>query len=241
VYARTNAYTGSAIPWAWINAFQARTGGSYGFTQGTQSGSPVSRTRTIEQDAAILDEIIGLSETGAGFDFNIDTQREYNEWHTQRGTATGVVLQYGVNVRTFDYEASTAPGEIVTDVRVYGPANSGNPRTASDALARGLYGRREASLTYMSESEAATVTAGQLQSFADASLGRSAPLIVPQVELVAEHPSIEFGSYWLGDTITFQARLGDFVNIDAQYRIVAVHVELDANDNETIKLDLNAV
>lgn len=240
VYARAAAYTGSAIPWGWINTFQARSGGDYGITQGTQIGSPVSRTRTIEQDAAMLDEIIVLSETGAGFDFNIDTQRNYNEWHTERGTDNGVTLQYGINVRSFDYEASTAPGEIVTDVRVYGPANSGRPRTATDSTARGVYGRREASLTYMSESEAAIVTSGQLQAFADASLDRSAPLIVPQVELVNDHPSIEFGSYWLGDTVTFQARLGDFVNIDAAYRIVAVHIDLDENNNETVKLDLNA-
>lgn len=240
VYARSSAYTGTTVPWTWINAFQSRTGGSYGIVQGAQTGTPASRSRTIEQDGSVLDEIVNLSETGAGFDFNIDAARKYNEWHTTRGRSSGIALEYGVNVRSFDYEESTAPGEIVSDVRVYGPANSGKPRTASDTTARETYGRREASLQYMSESENATVTAGQLQNFADSALDRSAPLIIPSVELVDTHPSVEFGTYWLGDTITFQAKLANFTSFESQYRIIAIHVDVDENDNEAIKLDLNA-
>jgi hypothetical protein len=240
VYAQSSAYTGTTVPWSWINTFQSRTGGSYGITQGTQVGTPASRTRNVEQDAAILDEIVNLSETGSGFDFNIDSARQYNEWHTQRGATDSIQLQYGVNVSSFDYEESTAPGEIVTDVRAYGPPNSGGPRSASDTTARTQYGRREASVTYMSEAENATVTAGQIQNFADAALDRSAPLVIPQVQLVRNHSSVTFGTYWLGDTIQFQARLGSMVDIDAAYRIVGIHIDLDENDNETVKLDLNA-
>lgn len=241
VLARAAAYTGTAIPWSWINTFQSRTGGSYGIVQGTTIGTAASRSRTIESDASILDEIIGLSETGNGFDFAIDATRGYNEWHTQRGKDNGVVLEYGVNVRSFSYEESTAPGEIVSDVRAYGPPNSGGARVAADTNARTLYGRREASLQYMSESENATVTSGQVQKFADAALDRSSPLIIPQVQLVGSHSSIEFGSYWLGDTVGFRARLGNYVSIDAEYRIVGIHLELDDNDNENVTLDLNPV
>lgn len=241
VLARSNAYTGTTIPWSWINTFQSRTGGSYGITQGAQSGSPASRTRTIEQDGAILDEIINLSESGTGFDFAIDAERQYVEWHPQRGGSPSIVLEYGTNVSAFSYEESTAPGELVTDVRAYGPPSSGKPRVAADTTARTTYGRREASVTYMSESENATVTSGQLQNFADASLTRSKPLIVPQVQLVADHPSLPWGSYWLGDTVPFQARLGNYVRIEASCRIIGIHVELDENNNETISLDLNTV
>lgn len=241
VYARTNAYSGTTVPWSWINTFQTRTDGSYGITQGTQTGTPASRSRIIEQDGSILDEIINLSETGNGFDFAIDTGRAYNEWHTTRGSDNNIVLQYGVNIRTFSYEESTAPGEIVTDVRAYGPGNSGGPRTASDSTARTTYGRREASLTYMNESEDATVTSGQLQNFANASLDRSSPLIIPQVQLATGHPSVEFGTYWLGDTVGFQARIANYLSIDADYRIVGIHIELDENNNENITLDLNPV
>lgn len=241
VLANSNGYTGTAVPWGWINTFQSRTGGGYGITQGQVVGTAPSRTRVIEQDGTILDEIVNLSETGSGFDFAIDANRAYREWHTQRGVSSGVVLAYGVNIVSFDYEESTAPGEIVTDVRAYGASNSGAPRVAADTAARDTYGRREAVVSYASESEAATVTAGQLQNFADAALNRSSPLIIPQVELVASHPSVTWGSYWLGDTVDFQAQLGSYASINAQYRIVGIHVELDDNDNETVKLDLNAV
>lgn len=241
VYGRISAYTGTAIPWTWINTFQTRTGGGYGITQGVQSGTPATRSRIIEQDGSVLDEIINLSETGSGFDFAIDTNRAYNEYHTQRGSDNNIVLQYGINVRSFSYDESTAPGELVTDVRAYGTAGSGKPRTAADTTARTTYGRREASVQYMSEFEDATVTSGQLQNFADAALDRSSPLIIPQVQLATSHPSLVFGSYWLGDTVAFQARIASYVNIDADYRIVGIHMELDANDNESIILDLNPV
>jgi hypothetical protein len=65
-------------------------------------------------------------------------------------------------------------------------------------------------------------------------------LVIPQVQLVRNHSSVTFGTYWLGDTIQFQARLGSMVDIDAAYRIVGIHIDLDENDNETVKLDLNA-
>lgn len=241
IVGRKSAHTGTAIPWSWINTFQSRAGGSYGITQGTQAGAPPSRSRIVEHDAAILDEIITLSETGAGFDFSIDPTRSYTEWHPQRGSDNGLVLQYGVNVRGFSYDESTAPGELVTDVRAYGPADSGMPRVAANTTARTRYGRREVSVQYVSEFESATVTNGQLQNFANAALNRSTPLIIPQIELVSSHPSIVFGSYWLGDTVVFKARIANYVNIDSDYRIVGIHLELDENDNETVKLDLNSV
>lgn len=241
IYGTASAWSGTALPWSWINTFQSRTGGSYGITQGATVGTAPTRTRIIEQDAGLLDEIINLSETGTGFDFAINTARQWVEYHATRGNDNGVVLQYGMNVRNFAWEESTTPGELVTDVRVYGQGTSGAPRTASDSTARTTYGRREASLTYTSEAENAVTSAAQLQQFADAALDRTTPLVIPQVELVPNHAMTPFGSYWLGDTITFQARIGAFVNIDAQYRIVGVHIELDAEDNETIKLDLNVV
>jgi hypothetical protein len=241
VYGRASAYTGTTIPWSWINAFQARTGGSYGITQGAQLGTPASRSRSVGQDASLLDEIITLSESGAGFDFAISTDRAYTEWHTRRGSDQGLILEYGVNVHSFEFEESTAPGELVNEVRVHGPPNSGRPRSASDATSRAVYGRREASLEFFSEFEGANVTAGQLQNYANAALNRSAPLIIPQVRLVETHPSVPFGSYWLGDTINFRARVAQVVTINAEYRIIGIHVDLDENDNETITLDLNAV
>lgn len=240
VYGRAAAYTGTSIPWTWINTFQTRTGAAYGITQGTQNGSTTSRSRTIQQDAGLLDEIINLSESSPGFDFNIDTDRAYNEWHTQRGADNGLALEYGSNVVAFDYEENGGPGEIVTDLRVVGPSGSGNVKTATSSTAQTTYGRREASVAYLSDVEVAAVTDSQLQKFADAAiLERKQPLITPSVTLLQDHLSTAWGSYWLGDTVALRAKLGNYLAIDASYRIVAIHVDLDDSMNESIRLELN--
>lgn len=242
VLGKATAYSSTTLPWTWINTFQTRTGASvYGITQGTQTGSPPTRSRLVEQDATLLDEIIGLSETSSGFDFNIGPDRAYNEWHTQRGSSNGLRLEYGINVVSYSYTESAAPGEIVSDVYVNGPPGSGFA-TATSSTAQTAYGRREASLPYLTELENATVTSSQLQNYADAAITqRSSPLIIPNVVLRKQHDSVAWGNYWLGDTIRFVAGVGRFTTIDANYRIVAVHVEVDENDNETVSLDLNKV
>lgn len=240
VYGSATAYSGTTVPWTWINTFQTRTGGAYGITQGAQTGSPTSRSRYIQQDAGLLDEIVNLSESSPGFDFNIDTDRAYNEWHTSRGSDKGLALEYGSNVVAFDFEENAGPGEIVSDLRVYGPPGSGGVKTATDATSQTTYGRREASTSFLADVESAAVTSSQLQKYADLIITeRNNPLITPSVQLLQDHQSTPWGSYWLGDTVAFRAKLGNYLSIDTSYRIVAIHVELDDAQNENIRLELN--
>lgn len=239
IFDQSTAYSSTTLAWDWIETFQARTGGSYGFTEGTISGTNPSRQKAISQYAGLLDTIIELGASGAGFDWAIDTNRAYREWHPTRGSDSGIVLEYGVNVAAFGYSESTAPGELVSDVYVQGPPGS-QEQTASDSTARTTYGRREASLTFFADFEATSVTDGQIKKHADAAIAeRIAPIVIPQVRLVRDHQSIEWGSYWLGDTVTFRASVGNYDSINAAYRIVQIDVELDENDNETITLGLN--
>ena len=240
VFDQSTAYSGTTLPWTWINTFQTRTGGSgYGLTQGAVMGTAPTRQKTITQYAGVLDSIIDLAESGAGFDWAVDANRAYREWHAERGSVTTIVLEYGVNVESFSYTESTAPGEIVTDVYVQGPPGS-QEVTASDTTARTTYGRREASLTFFADFEATTVTNGQIQKHADEAIReRIAPIIIPQVRLVKSHASIPWGSYWLGDTVTFRATVGAYDSINTAYRIVQIDVELDENNNEIVTLGLN--
>jgi hypothetical protein len=240
VFQQDTAYSDTDLPWTWINTFQTRTGGDYGITQGAVSGTAPTRQKALTQDAGLLDTINQLAESGDGFDWTIDANRAYREWHAQRGADNGIVLEYGVNVASFSYSESTAPGEIVTDVYVTGPPGT-QQVTSSATAARTTYGRREASLTFFADFEDASVTDGQLQAHADSAIAnRIAPIVIPQVRLVRDHQSIPWGSYWLGDTITFRASVGSYDTLNAQYRIVQIDVELDDNDNETITLGLNA-
>lgn len=241
VYSQSTAYSGTTLPWTWINTFQTRTGGDYGITQGSVSGTAPTRQKSVQQDAGLLDTITGIAESDDGFDFAIDTSRAYREWHPTRGTATGLVLEYGVNVTSFGYTESAAPGELVSDLRVIGPPGT-QVVSASDTTSRTTYGRREAVATFFADFEDSGVTAGQLQAHADSAIAnRVAPIIIPQVRLHDGHQSIPWGSYWLGDTVTFRADIGAYDQINQLYRIIQIDVELDENDNENITLGLNAV
>lgn len=237
----STAYSSTTLPWTWINAFQSRTGGSFGFTQGSVTGTAPTRQKSITQEASLFESIHELATTGNGFDWNIDTNRSYREWHSQRGSDTGIVLEPGVNVSSWSYTENTGPGEIVTDVIVNGPPGTQRV-TASDSTARTLYGRREAALSMFADYEASGVTTGQLQAQADSAIaGRIAPIVIPQIQLVKDHPSIPWGSYWLGDLVVFRVRVSSYDFINQPYRIVQIDVALDDNDNETITLGVNAL
>ena len=246
VLGQATPYSSTTLPWTWVNTFQTRTGGSvYGITQGTTTGSPGTRQATVESDTGLLDKIIELSESSTGFDWNIGTDRKLNLWYPTRGSSNGLTFEYGVNVAAYSYTEDAGPGEIVTDLRVIGPPGTA-VGTATNATAQATYGRREASTTFFADFEAASVSNSQITAHADRIIAeRIRPIIVPELTLRTTsgtgHASVPWGTYWLGDTIRFKAAVGTFGVIDASYRIVAIHVEWDENDNETISVEVNAV
>lgn len=239
VYGSTTAYSGTTLPWSFVNTFQGRAGGNYGIVSGVTTGSATSQTRTIEQDEAVSEAIIALAEYQSGFDFAIDTNRALNLWYPKRGSDTGLVLEWGTNVRTFGYDEEAGPGTVVSDARVTGGVG-GSIVSATNAATQATYGRRE--VTRIAAGEALAVTDAYLQTEANTIVAEyAAPLVIPNVVLDQNHPSVAWGLWWLGDIVTFRAQLGQWTDINAKYRIVAVHVTLDDNDNETISFDLNLV
>jgi hypothetical protein len=241
VYPQAAIYDGTTLPWTWINAYQSRTGAALGITQGTVTGSAPNRQVSIEQEASLFEQITNLSRSADGFDWVIDTERTYREWHSQRGQDRGLVLEPGRNVIAWSYDEDTGPGEIVTDIIVKGAPGSADV-TASDTTSRSLYARREAVVTLPASFEPSTVTDGQLQAFASAAMAaRVAPIIVPQFRLVRSHPSVAWGSYWLGDIVTFRTPVGLYDSINQPYRIVQIEVNIDDEDNETVTLGVNAL
>lgn len=241
IYPQAAAYSSTTLPWDWIETFQARTGADLGITEGSYTGTPPTRQKTIQQEAELLSTIQQVAESGNGFDFNINTDRQWVEWHTQRGSDNGLVLEYGVNLNNFSYTEDTSAGQITNTIFVVGPPGS-QVVTATDATSRTTYGRREAAASFFADFEDSTVTDGQLQAHADKIIAeRPTPKIVPSLRINANHESLEWGSYNLGDTVNFRARIADYTTIDAEYRIVQIDVELDDNDNETISLGLNEV
>lgn len=237
VYGQVAAYSSATLPWTWINTFQARAGAASAITQGNTTGTATTQSRTMQQDESLAESIIALAEYQSGFDFRINTNRQVDLWYPRRGSTTALVLEWGVNVRHFAYEEDAGPGTIVSDSRVRGGMDDGAVEAGSNATSQLTYGRREAAIIAAGEID---VTGAYLATIATNVVSeRGAPLIIPSVRLDATHPSVAWGSYWLGDIITFRAQIAGFVDIDATYRIVGIQVDLDENDNETITLDLN--
>lgn len=239
VLGQVSPYSSTTLPWTWINTYQARTGAVSAITQGTTHGSATSQSRTIQQDEGLAEAIIALAEYQSGFDFRINPSRQLELWYPERGDDNGLVLEWGVNVRSFSYDEDAGPGTIVSDSRVRGGMDDGAVEVGANTTSRTLYGRREASIVAAGEID---VSGAYLLTVATNVVAeRGAPLIIPNVRIDSTHPSVAWGSYWLGDTVTFRARIAGFVEIDTQYRIVGINVDLDDNDNETITLDLNRV
>lgn len=239
VYWQVAAYSGTTLPWTWTNTWQARAGAAYGITQGTTTGSATTQTRTIEQDESLLEAIITLAETQGGFDFAINASRELELWYPQRGASNDLILEWGTNVIGFEYEENAGPGDIITDARVT-PGAGGTAQTATDATAQATYGRREASV--VATGEALDVSTTYLTTQAEQAVAeRAQPLIVPEVTIDPTHSSVQWGSYWLGDTVNFRAELGDLLSVNDDYRIVQIRGSRDDNGVETITLDLNPV
>lgn len=239
VYAQVAAYSGTTLPWTWINTFQGRTGAGYGIVQGTTTGAATSQTRTIEQDESVLEAIIALAESQGGFDFAINASRELDLWYAQRGSSNGLILEWGTNVVGFTYEENAGPGDIITDVRVTAGAG-GTAQTATNSTAQTTYGRREASVVATGEALDVSTTYMSTQA-AQIVAERAQPLIIPEVTIDPTHPACEWGTYWLGDTVNFRAQLGNLITVNDDYRIVGIHGSVDENGTESITLDLNPV
>jgi hypothetical protein len=233
--ANYSATAQSAIAWGWINTAQARTSADYGITRGAIPTTDPTKSVTIEDDAELLASIVALSERANGFDFDIDASRAFNVYYPSQGSATGLVFDTDHNVTSYSVAVDAGPGSIVTWARVRGATRG---RSATDADAALLYGRREASISYSGVIDDATV----LQSQADAIIAdRSEPIAVPSLRLNVDHPTMEWGSYRLGDTVRVRVRAGDLLTIDRDYRIVGIDIAIDEADNEDITVEVNAV
>lgn len=238
VYGQTSAFSSTTLPWTWINTYQTRTSGSRSFTAGTTTGTATSQSRTIETDDTITNAINSLAERQNGFDWRLSPSRGLDLWYPQRGSDRGLELVWGENVLSFNFAEPAGPGVLASDARVRGGISNAM-QTASRAATRTVYGRREVSIVAAGEIDVSGAYLAQIAARTVAE--RAAPPIIPNVVLDSSHSSVAWGEWWLGDTVTFYAKIGEYMTIAEEYRIVGIHIVLDAENNERISLDLNLV
>lgn len=231
-----SAQAQSTIVADFITTYQARAGALADILNGNAPTTDPTKSVTYEEDTSLLEAIINLSERDDGFDFAVTPRGGLQCFYPTKGTdlSADVRLAYGREIKEFSYRIDTTPGNIVSDVTVYG--GEGSSATATDADSQAVYGRREAAIQY---SDVITQTA-PLQEYADKIIAdRAFPRIIPTITIDEEFSTRIRRSITVGDTINLD--LGNFTGdrFRGDYRIVAKHVDIDDNDTAVVSFELN--
>lgn len=90
------------IPWQLVEDWQALDGGDWGITEGVGGTSGTTRDESDITPFSPVGEVIDriLNRDGGG-EWEISPDLELNRWWPQRGTDTGVVLDYGGRISSF--------------------------------------------------------------------------------------------------------------------------------------------
>lgn len=235
------SYVQTSVPqdqaaWNIVSTVQAKANGSWGITNGADTAGQPSKSIEQPDEKDAKEALTNLADREDGFDFWIDTLAALRTAWPGRGTNKNrtVVWEHGVNCTVSNLQEDASPGAIINWVRVKG--GNGTSAVAEDLASQLTYGRREAVVSYTDETSTT-----RLQQYANAIIARrKTPTIVPVVQIDTQHPGFTFGEAWLGDTGRLIAEVGNYTGIDADYRIVAMHFDLDSEDNEQLEIELNA-
>lgn len=221
------------IAWSLIDTAQQREDGDFGITQGYIQAGPL-RDRSYESRKNIKEAIVQLSEVIGGFDMEVTWDKKFNVYYPKMGSRKpDIVLTYPGSIRTISFasDGMKMANEIIA--RGSGTGEDAFKATSSDEVSRQKYKLRQATVDYSDVSLVDT-----LQEHGDDELNfRSKFLDVPDVTLdSATAPA--FGSYDLGDEIRIEVTedLEIFGTVNDFFRIDAIDVELDENDDEDIRL-----
>lgn len=228
----------SAHAWKLIDDIQDnKTGGNYGFTQGLIPTTDPLKSRIYDSNVDALSAIQELASRNDGFDFNFDENKAFNCYYPYSGNVTDIVFEHGRNVEKVSYKQLAGPGAIANKVTAVGNTNSA---TATDTTSRDTYGLRETIVRLPN----ATDATGTLQEFADAHLYTlKNPIIIPQITINANHDGNPWGSYWVGDIVKVRAKYrgGEYVNINDEYQIIGITIEINDLGTETVSIDLASI
>lgn len=219
------------IAWDLIDHTQDQTDGGLGFTQGTHTGSSVTRSRWVCRYENIAEVVSELGAFSDGFEFDIDpVDKTFDTWTPKRGTASGITLT-GSEELTFEWE------EDYSDALSYAIATDDdecNPTTAirSDATAAARFGRREELLIVDSG------TLSEIEAAGDEELRIRKTGIVRARCAFDDDYGPAWGTYDLGDTLTVNVSDGPAV-FNRDFRIVEIAISLESPSQAYIELGLD--
>ncbi len=220
------------IAWSLINTSQLKTNGDFGFTEGTIEPT-MDRDRTYNNQN-IMEAIINLANVINGFDFEINSSKQFNVYqHIGVDRTSTIILEYGVNVTNMHITEDFA--NPVNTAIVLGDSGVDVEATRVDTIdsVSGVqYGLREGLLNEMSVTDLDTLTEkGE-------ALNRKygTPLMKMDLGIVrSTTPTIV--DFALGDLIRVKVKRGIY-DIDRSFRVYEWSVSYNDDNTETLSLVL---
>lgn len=222
----------AAIAWGLINTSQALSGGNWGITNGVGSSSGTNRDRTYDPGKPLSEALAELGRVDDGFEWEIDADLALNRWFPTRGSANGVVLDYGGLVT--QVRRNLDPSAFANSVLAVGDQALVPATAVTAGIGTDPRGRWERSFGYSSIKEQATLDARALW------LADQTNTLRPEYVVTLRDGAWEgFDHIGLGDTVTLAVKSGRLQVADAQ-RVVEIAVDLDDDGAETVTLGLVA-
>lgn len=229
IFAATSQAT---IPWTLISESQALSGGNWGITNGIGSTSAVNRDRTIDPGKPVMEVINEIGRLDNGFEWEIDAALALNRWYPTRGTANGVVLDYGGLVAKVHRQLD--PKDFANSVLVTGAQGLTPVASVTAGIGTDPKGRLETSKGYPSITEQST-------------LNDRGPWLLDQTSVLRPTNSVTLrpGRWggpthiWLGDPVTLAINSGRLA-VNDSHRVVEISVQPGDDGTETVTLGLLA-
>lgn len=230
----------TAIIAGWIMGVTAVEAGSWTAHQSTiePTGVPLTITYFSYERKKVGDIVEGLAKLSAssgGFDFGIESAWSGNEivdtfrvWQ-RRGRPIEVTFEDG---STAEDVAWTVDGTAVANrVEVFGSGQKEGAEvgtvTAADLI--GTYPLLE-SVESNNDTNDVAVLSGLASSLLQA---RRLPPELMDVT-AGKHEAVDFGSYWVGDTVRMRADRG-YLQCEMDHRVTSIDVTVDASGDETVQ------
>jgi hypothetical protein len=220
------------IAWNLIQTTQAQSGGNWGITNGIGATLGTARDRSYDPGKPRGEAISELGRVDGGFEWEIDADLALNRWSPTRGSATGVVLDWGGLISSVDRQLS--PRDYSNAPMAIGADGLTPAVQTSATIATDPQGRWELSRGYTTILEQATLDARALWLLDQTSTLRP--------EFAATFRAGAWGGpshVWIGDTVTLVVNSGRLA-VNAAHRVVELAADLDDNGGETITVGLVA-
>lgn len=219
----------TTIGWDLIAATQAKTGGSWGITNGSTSTS-TPRTETFNVGANVGDTITTLADTDGGFDWEIGPDLVYRTWFPARGRVGQVFLDYPGLVSGFSRGTSLSSwGNAVL--------STGASTIASQAVQAATFGPAGRFEQVYSDPDINDTASLTKRANFELSLASQPPAYW---QVILKPGTWDPADLWLGDVVGLYLVRGR-LNVDQALRVTTIQIDIDEEGVETVTVTLGPV